>query len=654
MASLLAGAVIIGPPASSAPTPTPPVSTEALGTSVAALDGRLATVTSDVTGLQSRISGLQGDLAVAAARVEDLSSTKSELERRNAQLIAAAQRQALAAYVNNDPTRSQYALFTVLAQQDTNDVAWSLGVMKVTNAEVLNRAKAARLASHSTSSALVEAVRDKADLDAAVKQTNADLATAAAELATLQQRLDALRQALGATTVDGMTTVVYDAYLRSAGAAAAERASCGLRWQLLAAIGKTESNHGRGRLDAEGNSVIPIVGPAYGPDTDAGQFDGDPSADHAVGPMQFIPPTWGKWGADGDGDGKSDMGNIYDEALAAGRYLCAAAGDLTLATKDGVIRAILSYNPNQEYLRVVGLRYEALVGAEAAGWFSAATLPEAPAPTGTTVAPLPARDPSPPAPPAPPLTTKVTTFAPFTATGIDPTIVTIAAVPGTCIPLDAPAGRAGWWSCVDASDAPIGLQPGAPKPSTTTPATQAPSSSPAAPSATATDSTTSTSTTTTTTTSTTATTTTTSSTTSTTVASTTTTTAPPTTTTTIPGTPPPPLAVLTPCLLAPYDPTLLACVGDPAQPVALVTVAAPLAPPPVPGAPPPYLAIVLDGGDVCRPVVPSPQATAAHALYQCLSGAIIVAPPTAGSAWTATVRQVGIGDRVAPVLTVWR
>jgi hypothetical protein len=112
--------------------------------------------------------------------------------------------------------------------------------------------------------------------------------------------------------------------------------------------------------------------------------------------------------------------------------------------------------------------------------------------------------------------------------------------------------------------------------------------------------------------------------------------------------------VLTPCLLAPYDPTLLACVGDPAQPVALVTVTAPLAPPPIPGAPPPYLALVLDGDDVCRPVVPSPQATAAHALYQCLSGAIVVAPPTSGPAWTATVRQVGISDRVAPVLTVWR
>ena len=91
--------------------------------------------------------------------------------------------------------------------------------------------------------------------------------------------------------------------------------------------------------------------------------------------MQFIPSTWQRWGADGDGDGDADPHNVFDATLAAGRYLCAAAGDLTLLTRDGVIRAILAYNPNQEYLRVVGARFEALASDVANGWFSSGDLP---------------------------------------------------------------------------------------------------------------------------------------------------------------------------------------------------------------------------------------------------------------------------------------
>ncbi|MBB1262460.1 lytic transglycosylase domain-containing protein, partial [Streptomyces alkaliterrae] len=135
----------------------------------------------------------------------------------------------------------------------------------------------------------------------------------------------------------GIPATVLDAYKKAEKALAKERPGCNLPWQLLAAIGKVESGHASGgAVDADGNTLRPIRGPvldgngfALIKDTDKGAFDGDSRYDRAVGPMQFIPSTWAGWGADGNGDGKSDPNNIYDAALAAGRYLCAAGRDLS-------------------------------------------------------------------------------------------------------------------------------------------------------------------------------------------------------------------------------------------------------------------------------------------------------------------------------------
>jgi len=73
--------------------------------------------------------------------------------------------------------------------------------------------------------------------------------------------------------------------------------------------------------------------------------------DHAVGPFQFIPSTWLRWKADGNGDGVADPQNIDDAALAAGRYLCAGGKDL--ATGSGWWQAILSYNNSVAYVQNV-------------------------------------------------------------------------------------------------------------------------------------------------------------------------------------------------------------------------------------------------------------------------------------------------------------
>nr|WP_163017136.1 lytic transglycosylase domain-containing protein [Streptomyces chartreusis] len=86
-------------------------------------------------------------------------------------------------------------------------------------------------------------------------------------------------------------------------------------------------------------------------DTDNGVWDGDKSLDRAVGPTQFIPSTWKKWQADGNGDGVRDPNNIYDATLGTGMYVCAGTRDLS--QPDDLTQAILSYNHSREYLNDV-------------------------------------------------------------------------------------------------------------------------------------------------------------------------------------------------------------------------------------------------------------------------------------------------------------
>ncbi|WP_328401893.1 lytic transglycosylase domain-containing protein [Streptomyces sp. NBC_00390] len=166
------------------------------------------------------------------------------------------------------------------------------------------------------------------------------------------------RQANGPTE-SGIPATVLAAYKQAEQTIAASDPSCRLPWQLLAAIGKVESGQARGgRVDANGTTDSPILGPVLNgvgfaniSDTDNGAYDGDSVHDRAVGPMQFIPSTWATWGQDANGDSRKDPNNIYDAALAAGRYLCHGGRDL--GVREDLEKAILGYNHSREYLRTV-------------------------------------------------------------------------------------------------------------------------------------------------------------------------------------------------------------------------------------------------------------------------------------------------------------
>jgi membrane-bound lytic murein transglycosylase B len=138
---------------------------------------------------------------------------------------------------------------------------------------------------------------------------------------------------------------------------------CNLSWGTLAGIGRVESRHGTisgDEIGADGTTGEPIVGvPLNGsegvraiPDSDGGRLDGDTRWDRAVGPMQFLPATWAKWGTRAGSDGVApDPQNIDDAALSAATYLCSGGADLS--TPRGWWDAVLAYNASVEYAQDV-------------------------------------------------------------------------------------------------------------------------------------------------------------------------------------------------------------------------------------------------------------------------------------------------------------
>jgi cell wall-associated NlpC family hydrolase len=129
----------------------------------------------------------------------------------------------------------------------------------------------------------------------------------------------------------------------------------GLPWQVVAAIGFIESDHGEGRVDpVTGNTDPPILGPAL--DGSAGNMaipatpastanTGDPVWDHAVGPMQFLTSTFDAWAVDASADPTPTPNNAFDAIANAGRFLCNGATRL-----DSVEGAIRRYNNSATYV----------------------------------------------------------------------------------------------------------------------------------------------------------------------------------------------------------------------------------------------------------------------------------------------------------------
>ena len=104
----------------------------------------------------------------------------------------------------------------------------------------------------------------------------------------------------------------------------------GLPWTVLAAIGQIESGDGQ---------------------------NNGPSSAGALGPMQFMPSTWARWGIDAFGQtGPPQINNPFDAVPSAALYLCASGGGQGGAALDA---AIFSYNHAAWYVaEVLALAHE--------------------------------------------------------------------------------------------------------------------------------------------------------------------------------------------------------------------------------------------------------------------------------------------------------
>ncbi len=169
-------------------------------------------------------------------------------------------------------------------------------------------------------------------------------------------------QVVSGASSNGIPAPALAAYQRGAQIIDAADKSCNIPWELIAAIGRVESDHGRyggNTLTEDAVSKPGIYGIALNGkngtqainDTDGGQLDQDPVYDRAVGPMQFIPSTWQVVKVDADGDGKRDPQDMDDAALATAVYLC--SGKDNLATRQGQEASVFRYNHSQDYVNLV-------------------------------------------------------------------------------------------------------------------------------------------------------------------------------------------------------------------------------------------------------------------------------------------------------------
>ena len=213
--------------------------------------------TPQVDQLQAALAQADAVLATAQASVDAIRQDATSREQLQAQLVGQARAYAIQRYMYGSADSRDLLAFLSALNKPADDAVWGLATLEVSSEAALDQAQQVAKARAAVADRLAQAESDVAPADDGPRPHEPRSWTprprSATEVAT---RFDGVVRELGQATVNGMSTVAYDAYRKAEATLAAEQPACGLRWELLAAIGKTESNHGVGRLDVFGNSLV--------------------------------------------------------------------------------------------------------------------------------------------------------------------------------------------------------------------------------------------------------------------------------------------------------------------------------------------------------------------------------------------------------------
>jgi membrane-bound lytic murein transglycosylase B len=354
-----AGARPAGPPAAS-PAPPPAASLETdLRAQAAAAARRVDELVASSRAADARVRAAVAELTSSFAVTRAAEARQQEAD--------AALRRARASHARR--VRGVYAQgggvglgATLLAATNPEDVLWRAATVDRVVGDLLRRSAVAGRLLEAAHAAAAERVRAAERADAAhgraLDAAQREAAAAAGALDAARRTLDALdarvraqraaaeaarrlaaaraaSRAAGQVPTAPVTALGIPADYEAAYRAAAP--SCpGLRWTLLAAIGQVESGHGRNQ---------------------------GPSSAGAIGPMQFMPGTFRRYGVDGDGDGIADPWDPEDAIRSAARYLCATGA--RGGTPQGVHDALFAYNRAEWYVQLVLATERAVVAAAA-------------------------------------------------------------------------------------------------------------------------------------------------------------------------------------------------------------------------------------------------------------------------------------------------
>ena len=217
----------------------------------------------------------------------------------------------LSGVVAQDAAAAASATRVARAAKTRADAAENQISTELTNADVVNQ----RLADLQTLLGQQQALLDQASAKAQQLQA---LQEAAAAVAAARAAVAQADSAAAADVSPYAIPPTFDALYHAAAL------TCpGLSWTVLAAIGQVETHHGSG-------TMVSSAG--------------------ALGPMQFMPPTFAHYAVDGDHDGKANIMNPADSIYTAAHYLCvngAGTGGQNLYT------AIWNYNHADWYVQLV-------------------------------------------------------------------------------------------------------------------------------------------------------------------------------------------------------------------------------------------------------------------------------------------------------------